>query len=89
MVAGIRTALAVSACTADVVALEARKAAEAEGRSPTVTATTVLPEPVAPPDLPLPSLTERRATRLPADQRPLPTLERRDQLLHRPGRESR
>ncbi|MGW2634274.1 hypothetical protein ACWC2K_33855 [Streptomyces chattanoogensis] len=72
-----------------MVALEARKAAEMEGRSPTVTATTVLSEPVAPPDLPLPSLTERRATRLPADQRPLPALERWDQLLHRPGRESR
>ncbi len=89
VVAGIRAALAVGACTADVVAVEARKAAETEGRSPTVTATTVLPEPVAPPDLPLPSLTERRATRLPADQRPLPTLERWDQLLHRPGRETR
>ncbi|MET7784785.1 IS21 family transposase [Streptomyces sp. NPDC005388] len=88
VVAGIRAALVVGACTADVVAVEARKAAETEGRSPTVTATTVLPEPVAPPDLPLSSLTERRATRLPADQRPLPTLERWDQLLHGPGRET-
>lgn len=68
MVAGIRAALAVGACTAAVVALEARRAAEAEGRSPTVTATTVLPEPVASPDLRLTSLTERRATGLAADQ---------------------
>lgn len=88
VVAGIGAALAVGTCTADVVALEARKAAETEGRSPTVTATAALPELVVPPDLPLPSLTERRATRLPADQRPLPALERWDQLLHRPGRET-
>ncbi|ARP71710.1 hypothetical protein LK07_20290 [Streptomyces pluripotens] len=86
MVAGIRAALAINVCTADVVAVEARKAAESEGRSPTVT--TPLPEPVTPPDLQLPSLTERRATRLPADQRPLPALDRWDQLLHRPGREA-
>ncbi|MGP4089373.1 Mu transposase domain-containing protein, partial [Streptomyces sp. KR55] len=66
VVAGIHAALAVGACTADVVALEARKATETEGRSPTVAATTALPEPVTPPDLPLPSLTERRTARLPA-----------------------
>jgi Mu transposase-like protein len=41
VVAGIRAALAVGACTSEVVALEARKAAELEGRSPTVTPTTV------------------------------------------------
>lgn len=88
MVAGIRAALAIGICTADMVALEARKAAESEGRSPTVTATTPLPEPVTPPDLQLPSLTERRAARLPADQRPLPALDRWDQLLHHPRREA-
>ncbi|MGW6055487.1 hypothetical protein [Streptomyces sp. NPDC055189] len=87
VVAEILAALAAGACTTDVVALEARKAAELGGRSPTVTATTVLTEPVTPPELPLPSLTERRTSRLPADQRPLPALERWDQLLHRPGRE--
>jgi hypothetical protein len=56
----------------------------------TVTVTVPLPEPVAPPQLPLPSLTERRTARLPPDQRPLPALERWDQLLHhRPGRDPR
>ncbi|MGW1173918.1 IS21 family transposase [Kitasatospora sp. NPDC002543] len=90
IVAGITAALAAGACTADVVALEARKAAETEGRSPTVTVTVPLPEPVAPPELPLPSLTERRTAHLPPDQRPLPALERWDQLLHhRPGRDPR
>ncbi|WTN27537.1 hypothetical protein OHQ89_00705 [Streptomyces canus] len=90
VVAGVQAALAAGACTADVVALEARKAAETEGRSPTVTVTVPLPEPVAPPQLPLPSLTERRTARLPPDQRPLPALERWDQLLHhRPGRDPR
>ncbi|MFB9370679.1 IS21 family transposase [Kitasatospora albolonga] len=90
VVAGITAALAAGACTADVVALEARKAAESEGRSPTVTVTVPLPEPVGPPELPLPSLTERRTARLPPDQRPLPALERWDQLLHhRPGRDPR
>lgn len=90
VVAGIQAALAAGACTADVVALEARKAAETEGRSPTVTVSVPLPEPVVPPELALPSLTERRTARLPADQRPLPALERWDQLLHhRPGRDPR
>jgi transposase len=90
VVADIQAALAAGTCTADVVALEARKAAETEGRSPTVTVTVPLPEPVAPPELPLPSLTERRTARLPPDQRPLPALERWDQLLHhRPGRDPR
>ncbi|MER5473582.1 hypothetical protein [Streptomyces sp. NPDC002685] len=90
VVVGIQTALAAGACTADVVALEARKAAETEGRSPTVTVTVPLPEPVVPPEQPLPSLTERRTARLPPDQRPLPALERWDQLLHhRPGRDPR
>ena len=90
MVAGIRAALAAGAFTADVVALEARKAAETEGRSPTVSATTPIPEPVVPPDLPLPSLTERRTARLPPDRRPPPVLDRWDQLLHhRPGRDLR
>ncbi|MFF7927357.1 hypothetical protein ACFZDP_40620 [Streptomyces mirabilis] len=51
-----------------MVALEARKAAELEGRSPTVTATAMAAELVTPPELPLPSLTERRTSRLPADQ---------------------
>ncbi|MDO0924123.1 hypothetical protein QQY24_01300 [Streptomyces sp. TG1A-8] len=67
VVAGIRAAPVIHVRTADMVALEARKAAESEGCSPTITAP--LPEPVALPDLQLSSLTERRATRLP---RPAP-----------------
>ncbi|MFE3638796.1 hypothetical protein [Streptomyces sp. NPDC059168] len=66
VVAGNRAALAINACTADVVAVQARTAAESEGRSPTVTVTTPLPDPVTPPDQRLPSPTERRANRLPA-----------------------
>lgn len=39
VIAGIRSALTVGSHTADVVALEARKAAQSDGRSPTVTVT--------------------------------------------------
>ncbi|PNV36456.1 hypothetical protein C1708_32825 [Streptomyces sp. DH-12] len=82
VVAGIRAALAVGSCTADVVALEARKAAQADGRSPTVTAggsLPALPE-TGPSDVV--SLTARRVARLPDDTRPLPSLDRWDQLLN-------
>ncbi|MFD6987174.1 hypothetical protein ACFWAX_42020, partial [Streptomyces sp. NPDC059956] len=82
MVAGIRSALAVGAHTADVVALEALKAAQTDGRSPTVAVTgpaSVLP---GPEPSEVVSLSAHRAVRLPTDQRPLPALERWDQLLN-------
>lgn len=51
VVAGITAALEAGACTADVVALEAHKAAESEGRSPTTrpTPTSHLPWSIASP----------------------------------------
>ncbi|XXZ52749.1 IS21 family transposase [Streptomyces cavourensis] len=72
VVAGIRSALAVGACTADVVALEARKAAQADGRSPTVAVTGPAPALPGPEPSEVVSLSAHRALRLPADQRPCP-----------------
>ncbi|MER7930690.1 hypothetical protein ABTY96_47585 [Streptomyces sp. NPDC096057] len=82
VISGMRAALAVGSFTPDVVALEARKAAEADGRSPTVAAPTPPPAPPVP-DPQVPSLTMRRVTQLPGDARTLPDLARWDQLLHR------
>ncbi|MGW7064093.1 Mu transposase domain-containing protein [Streptomyces sp. NPDC054904] len=82
VVAGIRSALAVGACTADVVALEARKAAQADGRSPTVAVTGPAPAFPGPEPSEVVSLSAHRALRLSADQRPLAALERWDQLLN-------
>lgn len=80
LVAGLAVALRAGALTADAVALEARKAAEADR-----------PEPAAPPGtLPEPDtatvtfLTERRMAHLPPDARPLPSVAVYDQLLRRP-----
>lgn len=87
VVAGLRAALAVGACTADVVALEARKAAQADGRSPTVTpdiSGPSLPEPTNPQ---VTSLTAHRTARLPADRRPPPALTHWDQLLNHPRKD--
>ncbi|MGN2638326.1 hypothetical protein ACWEKT_38190 [Nocardia takedensis] len=63
--------------TADAVALEARKISEAQ------------PAAAPPVDLdapadPIPSLTARRLTHLPADTRPLPSVAHYDQLLRLP-----
>lgn len=81
VLAGLRAAVELGTCSEDVVALEARKAAQTAGRVPTVTATP--PEPPGP-ELPQVShLTSRRlAQPLPADGRPLPRLEQWDELLH-------
>jgi transposase len=80
--AGIRAALAVGAFGADIVALEARKHAQIDGRSPTVT--TAGPSPalalqVSPSAGPA---ALRRIAELPADARPIPQLAAYDQLLH-------
>jgi transposase len=73
---GIRAALSVESTSADVVALEARKAADARGaQTPEVTGL-CQPQRVV-------SLTERRLAALPSDDRPLPSVEPYDQLLHR------
>jgi hypothetical protein len=85
LVAGLAVALRAGALTADAVALEARKAAEADR-----------PEPAGPPEhLAEPGtatvtfLTERRMAHLPPDTRPLPSVAVYDQLLRRrrPGAE--
>jgi len=81
IIAGINAALTVGASSADVVAVEARKAGEA-------TRARVDPQAVHP-ALPAPrqptvaSLTQRRLAGLPQDTRPPPSVDRYDQLLHR------
>ncbi|MEU6869024.1 hypothetical protein ABZ924_38530 [Streptomyces sp. NPDC046876] len=83
VIVGIRSALAVGAHTADIVALEARKAAQSDGRSPTVTVTRA-DTGTARAGAPRGGQPEaRRAVRLPTDQRPLPSLDCWDQLLNR------
>ncbi|MGW4652675.1 IS21 family transposase [Kitasatospora sp. NPDC004289] len=82
LVTGLAAALRSGALTADAVALEARKAAEADTGTP------------AEPRLPatdratVTSLTERRLAQLPPDTRPLPSVAHYDQLLRhrRPDR---
>ncbi|MEV5204946.1 hypothetical protein [Streptomyces sp. NPDC053720] len=87
VVAGTRSALAVGAHTADVVALEAGKAAESDGRSPTVTVTGLAPALPGPEPSEVVSLSAHRAVRLPTDQPPLPALERWDQLLNQSSKD--
>nr|WP_329407998.1 hypothetical protein [Nocardia vinacea] len=75
VVAGLDAALRAGALTADAVALEARKAAEAAPRTaPLVDLDEPDPDPV-------PSLTARRLAQLPSDNRPLPSVAIYDQLL--------
>jgi transposase len=83
VIAGITAALSVGAHTAEVVAVEARKAAQA-GKTD--------PGPVGPPPetedpalgAQVTSLTLRRLAALPPDTRPLPTVDAYDQLLRHP-----
>jgi transposase len=89
VVAGMKAALSVGAFTVDVVAVEARKAADARSRQ----AGTPTLEPEAQAEqvdirsAQVTSLTLRRLAELPADTRPLPTVDAYDQLLshRRPG----
>jgi len=78
VVAGIAAALRAGAMTADVVAMEARKAADA---SPPDAA--AQPEEIPRPS-PVASLTERRLAAPPSVPRPLPSVAAYDQLLRRP-----
>ena len=79
IVAGITAALSAGALTADAVALEARKAAEAnDSMPPEAVHHTAVPAPDA---SAVTSLTRRRLTHLPADTRPPPTVTAYDQLL--------
>lgn len=74
VVTGIAAALKAGALTADAVALEARKAADADHGPAESMPDDLQPSPVA-------SLTARRLTHLPADIRPLPSLDAYDVLL--------
>jgi hypothetical protein len=82
LVTGLAAALRAGALTPGAVALEARKAAEADSASEAV------------PEQPEPSrvtfLTERRLAHLPPDTRPLPSVAAYDQLLRprQPGHRS-
>jgi transposase len=77
VLAGISAALSVGSTSPEVVAVEARKAADQPGATPDpATVTEPVPEPVV-------SLTQRRLAELPLDTRPLPSLNHYDQLLDR------
>jgi transposase len=79
VVTGIEAALSVGAHAADVVAVEARRAADARAAGPVPDS-----DDDEPPDTPqVTSLTLRRLAALPADTRPLPTVSVYDQLLTR------
>jgi len=78
VVTGIEAALPAGAHAADVVAVEARRAADARA------AGAVPDSGGEPPGTPqVTSLTLRRLAALPADTRPLPTVSAYDQLLTR------
>jgi transposase len=88
VVAGLAAALHAGALTGDAVALEARKAAEADDASTPALATgppgSALPDGVpAPAGATVTFLTERRLANLPPDTRPLPSVAAYDQLLRR------
>jgi hypothetical protein len=80
VITGIQAALSVGAHGADVVAVEARRAADARAAAPAPRAaaggTPAVPQ--------VTSLTLRRLAALPADTRPLPAVSAYDQLLTRP-----
>lgn len=79
VVAGLAAALNAGALTADAVALEARK----HDDSTEDAAVEISGDPLVSPEVPaVRSLTERRLrAHLPADDRPLPTVDKYDQLL--------
>lgn len=79
VVAGLAAALRVGAMTADAVALEARKAAQAE-LEPTPAADQMAS---GKPSATVTSLHEWRLAHLPTDTRPLPSVAPYDQLLRR------
>jgi hypothetical protein len=79
VLAGLAAALAVGSISADVVAVEARKAAQQRGTTP-VPAQTPPAELASSPERVV-SLTERRRPELLTDQRPLPSVAAYDDLL--------
>ncbi|MDH6122895.1 hypothetical protein ABH930_007245 [Kitasatospora sp. GAS204A] len=79
VVTGIATALRAGAMTADAVALEGRKAAEADTAEPASASERAARATV--PGATVTSLTERGLAALPPDPRPLPSVAAYDQLL--------
>lgn len=84
--AGLRAAITLGSCSEDVIALEARKAAQLARRAPTVTAPQPFPRPPEAPEEEVPQVSHLTARRLagplPDDHRPPPALEQWDELLH-------
>jgi hypothetical protein len=78
LVAGLATALRAGALTADAVALEARKAAQAENEPPATALTT---KASGQPTATVTFMHEWRLAHLPPDTRPLPSVTPYDQLL--------
>jgi transposase len=74
VLAGIAAALSVGSVNADVVAVEARKAARRRGAQPP-------PVEATPRNSQVVSLTARRLVELPGDDRPLPSVDAYDDLL--------
>jgi hypothetical protein len=74
VLAGITAALTVGSVSADVVAVEARKAAQRRGVQPPPVEATPRRQQVI-------SLTARRLVELPGDDRPLPSVDAYDDLL--------
>jgi hypothetical protein len=81
LVAGLAIALQAGALTADAVALEARKAAQADDPSPADLATAEVVPSTKGAKATVTSLTRRRLAQLPPDTRPLPSVAVYDQLL--------
>ena len=85
VVAGLAAALKAGAFTVDAVALESRVSADHEnaGKSADTGTSLAIKDHSVQPATALPSLTERRlrASQLPIDRRPLPTVDQYDQLL--------
>ena len=79
VIAGITAALAAGTCSPDVVAVEARRHAEAAGDAAAARPAAPAPQPSRAAVITLP----RRTGPLPADRRALPSVAAYDQLLHR------
>ncbi|MFI0405520.1 IS21 family transposase [Actinomadura sp. 3N508] len=89
VLAGISRCLHSGTVSIDAISLEARKSAEAHGRSPTVTSELEPPPPAVQADQSaVTSLDEHRRALL-HDTRPPPRLENWDQLLHRTRKSAR
>ncbi|MER8027307.1 IS21 family transposase, partial [Glutamicibacter protophormiae] len=84
---GIRAALSVGSFAADVIAGEARKAADIRGTGrPTPGIARLSGPTTVPAESPqVTSLTRKRLAELPPDTRPLPSVDAYDQLLRHPA----